>query len=90
MGFYANQMNCSIRHLTENIKKYSGKTPSQWLNNVLISKIKVDLLQNNKSVTQLVSDYNFSDNSVLYSFFKRVTGYSPQQYRTKMLNEGLK
>ena len=83
MEFYANQMNCSVRHLTEGIKKFSGKTPSQWLNNVLISKVKVDLLQNNKSVTQLMLDYNFSDSSVLYSFFKRETGYSPQQYRTK-------
>lgn len=83
--FYATQLNISIHHLVDQVKKITGKTPTQWINSVLVSKIEVDLILNNSSISQLVEGYNFSDSAVLYSFFKRETGYSPQQYKMKFL-----
>lgn len=88
VDFYAQQLNVSARRLLECIKNFSGKTPSQWINDILISKIKVDLLLNQKTVCQMVDDYGFSDTSALYKYFRNATGMSPKQFQiTNMIEE---
>jgi len=81
LHFYANQLHVSIRTLTNNIQRISHKTPNQWINDILISKIKVDLLINQKSINQLIDEYNFSDSSSFFKYFKKHTGYSPKQFQ---------
>jgi AraC-like DNA-binding protein len=88
VDFYAQQLNVSARRLLECIKNFSGKTPSQWINDILISKIKVDLILNQKTVCQMVDDYGFSDTSALYKYFRNATGMSPKQFQiTNMIDE---
>ena len=88
VDFYAQQLNVSARRLLECIKNFSGKTPSHWINDILISKIKVDLILNQKTVCQMVDDYGFSDTSALYKYFRNATGMSPKQFQiTNMIDE---
>ena len=88
VDFYAHRLNVSARHLSECIKNFSGKTPSQWINDILISKIKVDLILNQKTICQIVDEYGFSDTSALYKYFKSSTGMSPKQFQlTAMIEE---
>ena len=88
VDFYAKQLNVSVRHLTECIKNFSGKTPSQWINDMLVSKIKAELILNQKPIGQIATDYGFSDISILYRFFKNATGMSPKQFQiTNMIEE---
>ncbi len=83
VDFYAKQLNVSVRHLTECIKNFSGKTPSQWINDMLVSKIKAELILNQKPIGQIATDYGFSDISILYRFFKNATGMSPKQFQSE-------
>jgi AraC-like DNA-binding protein len=83
VGFYADRLNVTRKYLSEVIKKYSGKTARDWIDEVLVLEAKV-LLQNKSLTISQISDHlNFSNQSVFGKFFKTATGSSPLEYRKK-------
>lgn len=81
VGFYADRLNVTRKYLSEIIKKFSGKTARDWIDEVLILEAKV-LLQNKSLTISQISDHlNFSNQSVFGKFFKTATGSSPLEYR---------
>lgn len=83
---YADELNVSRKYLSEVIKKYSGKTASDWISEMVILEAKV-LLQNKKmSINQISDLLHFSDQSVFGRFFKNYEGISPLEYRKKQID----
>lgn len=83
---YADELNVSRKYLSEVIKKYSGKTASDWISEMVILEAKV-LLQNKKmSINQISDMLHFSDQSVFGRFFKNYEGISPLEYRKKQID----
>ncbi|MFC0777454.1 helix-turn-helix domain-containing protein [Flavobacterium sp. HJSW_4] len=83
---YADELNVSRKYLSEVIKKNSGKTASEWINEIIILEAKV-LLQNKKmSINQISDLLHFSDQSVFGRFFKNSEGISPLEYRKKQID----
>ena len=83
VGYYANRLHVTRKYLSEVIKKNSGKTAKDWIDDLIILEAKV-LLQNKSITINQVSDaLNFSNQSVFGKFFKKHTGLSPLQYRTE-------
>lgn len=81
VNFYADKLNITPKHLSEILKKQTGKTAGEWISESVILEAKV-LLQNHKySVAQISESLNFSDQSVFGKFFKSHTGQTPLEYK---------
>lgn len=79
--FYADKLNITPKHLSEILKKHTGKTAGEWINESVILEAKV-LLQNQiYSVAQISEFLNFSDQSVFGKFFKSNAGITPLEYK---------
>lgn len=79
--FYASKMNMTSRSLSVNIYKLTNHTALAWINDFVISKIKVTLKTSDLTVTQISEEYNFPTSSLLGRFFKKYTGMTPNEYR---------
>ncbi|MEN8116055.1 MAG: AraC family transcriptional regulator [Bacteroidota bacterium] len=82
---YADKMAITPNHLTQTVTQLTGKTSSQIIKSKQILEIKRLLIHTNLSVTEIATRLNFPDQSYFAKFFKRETGMSPLQYRTKSL-----
>jgi len=81
VAFYADKLNITPKHLSDLLKKQTGKTAGEWIDEAIILEAKV-LLQNKElSVSQVSEQLNFSDQSVFGKFFKTHTTLSPLRYR---------
>jgi AraC family transcriptional activator of pobA len=79
--FYADKLNITPKHLSEILKKQTGKTAGDWINESVILEAKVLLQNQSYSVAQISDFLNFSDQSVFGKFFKSNTGITPLEYR---------
>ena len=79
---YAALLMVSPNHLTQTLRKLTGKTSIQIIKSKQILEIKRMLVHTNLTVTEIASQLNFLDQSYFSKFFKRETGISPLQYRT--------
>ena len=82
---YADKLAITPNHLTQTVTQLTGKTSSQIIKSKQILEIKRLLVHTNLSVTEIALRLNFPDQSYFAKFFKRETGTSPLQYRTKSL-----
>lgn len=81
VSFYADKLNLTPKYFSTIIKKVSGKTAGEWINEMLLLESKVRLQNKHHSIAQIAYDLNFSDPSHFGKFFKKHTGMSPNQYR---------
>ncbi|WP_433763659.1 helix-turn-helix domain-containing protein [Flavobacterium ginsenosidimutans] len=81
VGFYADQLNVSRKYLSEVIKKHSGRTAGEWIDEAVILEAKVLLKNKSLTINQISDMLNFSSQSVFGKFFKTCTGSSPLDYR---------
>lgn len=82
--FYADKMNMAAKYMTTLIKKVSGKSAMQWIQEYVILEAKTQLSTSINSVKQISYDLNFPTQSFFGRYFKRATGMSPLDYRRRM------
>lgn len=83
VGFYARQLCITPKYLTTLIKRISGKSVSEWIDNFVILEAKTLLKYSNMSVQEIAYYLNFPNQSFFGSYFKRNAGMSPSQYKAK-------
>ena len=83
VGFYARQMCITPKYLTTLIKRISGRSGSEWIDNFVILEAKTLLKYSTMSVQEIAYYLNFPNQSFFGSYFKRNTGMSPSQYKAK-------
>lgn len=81
VNFYADKMNMTARGLSQNVYKATGKMALVWINDFVITKIKVLLRTTNLTATQISDEYNFPTPSLFGRFFKKHTGMTPNDFR---------
>lgn len=81
VGFYARQMYITPKYLTTLIKRISGKSVSEWIDNIVVLEAKTLLKYSNMSIQEISYYLNFPNQSFFGSYFKRNTGMSPSQYQ---------
>ena len=79
--FYAGKMNMTAKYMSTLVKKASGKTALQWIEDYVILDAKAQLASTIKSVQQITYDLNFPSQSFFGRYFKRIVGISPSEYR---------
>lgn len=79
----ANQMSVSKRYLSDTLKKETGKTSTEHLQLHLIDVAKNNLLQPNKTISQVAYELGFEYPTYFSRLFKKKEGISPKEYRKK-------
>lgn len=81
VGFYADKLCITPKHLSQVVKQVSGRTASEIIEDYVITEIKALLLSTNMTIQQISNYLNFPSQSVFGKYVKRVTGMSPKEYK---------
>lgn len=81
ISFYADRMCLTPKYLSTIIKEVSGKHGMQWIDEFVSLEAKALLRNSDLSVKQVSDQLNFPSQSMFGRFFKKMTGYSPKQYK---------
>ncbi|MBK7870045.1 MAG: AraC family transcriptional regulator [Saprospiraceae bacterium] len=76
----ASACHVSEYHLVRQFQRHVGLTPFEYLRNYRIERAR-ELLQKQKSITQLALSVGFYDHSHFLKNFKKLTGMRPSEYR---------
>ena len=83
VGFYARQLCITTKYPTTLIKRISGQSVSEWIDNYVILEAKTLLKYSTMSIQEIAYYLNFPNQSFFGSYFKRNTGMSPSQYKAQ-------
>jgi len=72
---------------TEKVKAFSGFSPLNYLINIRISEAIKLMKRTNKSLTDIALEMGFYSSQHFSTTFKKLTGYTPGQYRKKVMND---
>jgi AraC-like DNA-binding protein len=82
VSFYADQLNVHPNYLNALIKKHTGKTAKESIQNRLVLEIKYLLHSTNLSIKEISNQLGFNDPNYFTSFFTRFENMSPKNYRS--------
>lgn len=81
LAFYAEKLCITSRYLGTVVLSISGVGAKEWIDRAVISTAKVLLRHSDKHTSEIADELNFVNVSFFCKYFKRLTGYTPQQYR---------
>ncbi len=77
------QSHMSRRNLIRRFKKATQNTPLQYLQHVKVEADKKALERGRQNITSLMYDVGYNDAKSFRNMFKRITGLTPRDYRSK-------
>jgi AraC family transcriptional regulator, transcriptional activator of pobA len=83
IGFYASKLYITPKYMTSLIKKTSGRSAMEWINDYVILEAKNLLRYSDMSIQEISEYLNFSNQSFFAQYFRRFTGFSPSVYRER-------
>lgn len=83
VAFYADKLSLSSRYFTTVIRKVCGESALKWIEKYVALEAKLLLRDSNMTVKEIASQLNFEDTSFFCRYFKRATGFSPEEYRKR-------
>lgn len=82
VAYCAEKLNLSPNYFGGLVKRETGITAQEIIQNKTIDIAKEKLLDNNKSVTQISHELGFTYSQHFSRFFKNIVGKTPNKYRT--------
>jgi AraC-like DNA-binding protein len=83
--FYADQLAVHPNYLNSLIKKHTGLTAKEAIQNRLLLETKYLLHSTNLTIKEISSYLGFNDPNYFTVFFKRFENISPANYRSSFL-----
>jgi AraC-like DNA-binding protein len=80
--FYAEKLCITPKYFSTLIKKQTGKSAAQWIDDYVILEAKNLLKFSGMSIQEIAYHLNFSTQSFFGKYFKHQTGLSPSEYRS--------
>lgn len=80
LSFYADKLSITSKHLSETVKKVTGKTAKEFINISLIDESRLLLSERKHSIAEIAYMLNFSDQFSFSKFLKRHTNMSPTEF----------
>jgi transcriptional regulator GlxA family with amidase domain len=77
------------RHFDRRFKKATQNTAGEYIQRVKIEAAKKQLENSNKNVNEVMYDVGYSDTKTFRNLFKKLTGLSPAEYRSKYNKEAV-
>lgn len=84
VDFYAEQLYLSPKHFSTVVKKVSGKTAGEWIDEYVILETKTLLKYSTMSIQEVAYYMNFPNPSFFGKYFRQHTGMSPSEYKAQM------
>jgi AraC-like DNA-binding protein len=81
--FYADKLGLSTRNLNSVCQRAAGQNAKNLIDHYTIVELQVSLMYTHKSFQELVEEFHFPDQSYLNRYFKRHTGFSLSEFRSK-------
>lgn len=81
--FYADAMNLSVKYISNVIKESTGKTAGKLIEEYVMIEAQSLLATTNLTISQVSDRLHFPDSSTFGKYFKRVTGMSPKEFRSR-------
>ncbi|MEL7005218.1 MAG: helix-turn-helix transcriptional regulator [Bacteroidota bacterium] len=85
--YYADQLGLTTKTLNNITQKIIDKAPKAFIDEILVLKIKRELINSHLSVKEIAYRSGFGEPTNLFKFFKRYTGYTPESFRTRYSRE---
>ncbi len=83
VAFCANELNLSVNYFGDLIKKETGKSAQEYIQDKIIDAAKNKIFDIHKSVNDVAYELGFKYPQHFSRFFKLKTGISPSEYRTQ-------
>lgn len=81
VAHYADRLCLTPRHLSAVIKRYSGRSVSEWIADYVIIEARRLLAQPSLSVQEVARRLHFTSQSAFGKYFKKTAGMSPVEFR---------
>ncbi len=88
LSFYAEKLFLSQRYMSTLVKQVSGRSAKAWIDEALVTAIKVELRHSDKSLKQIADEMNMPNASFFCKFFKSHTSMTPTEYREEKPSVG--
>lgn len=85
VSFYAEKLFITPKYLSAVVLQQTGKSALKLINEYVINDCQALLLSTNLTVQQISNKLNFPSQAAFSKFFKRMTGFSPLEYRKRIL-----
>jgi AraC family transcriptional regulator, transcriptional activator of pobA len=82
---YADLLAITQNHLSETVKDITGRTPLDLINEKMVLEIKRMLLHSDLNISEIAYQLNFEDQSYFSKYFKKKTGFTPNEFRAKSI-----
>ncbi len=82
--WYAQQIHITPGYLHQICKQVDGRSPQEVINDIVLHEIQQRLLATDDSVKQIAFALHFGTESSFSKFFRKQTGMSPTEYRTRI------
>jgi AraC-like DNA-binding protein len=81
VSWYAQQQCITPKYLSTAVKRISGRTAVEWIENYVTMELRVMLKNSTKSIKEITEEMNFPNQSFLGKYFKEHVGMTPSAYR---------
>lgn len=81
VGFYADRLCVSPKHLSAVVKEVSGRTAGEWIDSYVVNEIKRLLTSTDLSIQEISCRMHFVNQSFFGKYFKNHVGQSPRDFR---------
>ncbi len=81
VAFYANRLNITTKYLSDICKQKTEKGAKELISQILVSKLKHEILISGLSLKEISYKYAFADQSSMGKFFRKMTGMSPLAFK---------
>lgn len=81
ISYFAEKVHLSQHYFSDLIKKETGRSPKDHINDFVIEKAKGFLVSTQRSVSEIAYDLGFNYPHYFTRLFKNKTGFSPIEYR---------
>jgi len=82
VAYFADELHLSANYFGDLIKKETGKSAKEYIQNKIIDIAKNKAFDSNKTVNEIAYELGFKYPQHFTRLFKNVTGYSPNEYRS--------
>lgn len=81
ISYFAEKVHLSQHYFSDLVKKETGRSPKDHINDFVIEKAKGFLVSTQRSVSEIAYDLGFNYPHYFTRLFKNKTGFSPIEYR---------
>lgn len=81
VAYFADELNLSSNYFGDLIKKETGKTAQEYIQNKIIDIAKNKIFDSNKTINEIAYELGFKYPQHFSRLFKQRVGYTPNEYR---------